>query len=185
MIKNINISFGSKTIIETLRDEKEIICHQHNVCGYKHVADNIDELMYNIEKNPELSQIKIAKRIGSGASAIVYEIEDGDVLKLTKGSHYPLFRPHEEFDVPIKKEGKAGKIHYYIEEKLYQHSLHEGFVQDIKNRITNKGYKVYDLGNFDINQIGFSKEGKLYLLDPECAKYKTIFHAIWSKLKRI
>ena len=74
-------------------------------------------------------------------------------------------------------------MYYYIEEKLYQHGLSPVFVQDIKDAIKQKGYKTFDFYDYDIHQIGISKEGKLYLLDSECARYKTIFHALFDKTK--
>lgn len=181
----MQISFGSKTLLETLEDEKKSVLTGSRPCGYRHIIDDYDDYINNIEKSPELAETKISKRIGSGSSAIVYETEDGDVLKLTKFQHYPIFRPQEDFDVPIKKHGKSGRIHYYFEEKLFQHNLNEGFVRLIKDMIIDKGYRIHDLGDFDIHQIGMTKDGKLYLLDPECARFKTVFHALYSKAKRL
>ncbi|MBO6087142.1 hypothetical protein J6P92_02215 [bacterium] len=181
----MQISFGSKTLTETLQDEKKSVLTGSRPCGYRHILDDYDYYIQNIEKSPELAQTKIAKRISEGASAIVFETEGGDVLKLTKFRHYPFLRPQEDFDVPVKKHGKVGRIHYYIEEKLYQHNLNEGFVRIVKGMIRDKGYRVYDLSDFDTHQIGMSKDGKLYLLDPECARFKTIFHALYNKTKRL
>jgi len=61
----------------------------------------------------------------------------------------------------------------------------EGFIDIIKDEIKKKGYKPYDLGAWDLQQIGLSKNGRLYLLDPECARFKSIFHALWANLKKI
>jgi hypothetical protein len=63
--------------------------------------------------------------------------------------------------------------------------LSDGFVAEIIDMIKAKGYKPKDLSEMDIHQIGISKEGNLYLLDPECAKYKTLFHALWAKTKKV
>ena len=125
------------------------------------------------------------KNVGRGSSAVVFETSDGNILKLTETNHFPLNRPVQSFDVPIYKHGKAGKIHYYVEEKLFQHGLSEGFVSIMKDMIKAAGLRPYDLLDGDVFQLGMSKEGKLYLLDPECAKYKTIFHAIFDKMKRL
>ena len=145
----------------------------------------IDVFIKNVEKNDKLASMPIKKYVTSGASAIVFETNDGNILKLTNGSHFPLGRPIESFDVPIFESGKAGKIRYYVEEKLFQHGLSEGFVSKIKDMIREKGYKTSDLRDADVLQIGISKDGKLYLLDPECAKYKTIFHALYAKSKTL
>lgn len=146
-------------------------------------ANEYDIYIKNIKKNPKISKTQIKKYIGRGSSAIVFETNNGDILKLSRGSHYPLGRPHESFDVPVFQKGKVGNIRYYIEEKLYQHGLSSGFVEEIKSKIRNKGYRTYDLSSWDIQQIGISKNGELYLLDPECARFKTVFHAIWKNLK--
>lgn len=144
----------------------------------------MDVFVEGVEKDKSVSDIKIDKYLNRGSSAFVFETSQGDVLKLTEGNHFPLNRPHESFDVPILKQGKCGKIFYYIEEKMYQHGLSEGFVKIIRDKIKAKGYKASDLSGWDTHQIGLSEKGKLYLLDPECAKYKTIFHAIYDKIKR-
>lgn len=107
--------------------------------------------MRSISKNPELSEIKIKKYLCSGSSAIVFETEDGDVLKITEGSHYPLGRKQESFDVPIKKSGKAGDFHYYIEEKLSQRGLNDRFVKILQEEIIKKGYKPNDLDSWDLH----------------------------------
>lgn len=138
-----------------------------------------------MSKNEELSNIKVSKYLGRGSSAVVFETSDGNILKLTETNHFPLNRPVQSFDVTIYKHGKAGKIHYYFEEKLFQHGLSEGFVSIMKDMIKAAGLRPYDLLDGDVFQLGMSKEGKLYLLDPECAKYKTIFHAIFDKMKRL
>lgn len=142
-----------------------------------------DIFIKETSKNIELSSQKICSYAGRGSTAAAFETQDGKILKLSIGNHFPMNRPHESFDVPLYKKGKIGKMHYYLEEKLYQHGLPAEFVDFVKQSIRQKGYKTFDFYDYDIHQIGISKEGKLYLLDPECAKYKTIFHAIFYKLK--
>ena len=144
----------------------------------------LDTYISEVSQNEELASTKVKGYVASGASSIVFETEDGDVLKLTRGNHFPMNRPHENFDVPIKEQGRVGNVRYYKEEKLSQHGLSEGFVLTMKDRIRQAGYRCSDLGDNDVHQIGLSKKGELFLLDPECAKYKTIFHAIFYKLKR-
>lgn len=150
----------------------------------KNANSDINVFIKAVSNNEKLANTKIKRFVRQGSSAIVFETHDNKILKLTTGNHFPLNRPQEDFDVPIYEKGKTGKIHYYIEEKLYQHGLSEPFVENIKERIKNKGYRTFDIYDGDISQIGLSKDGKLYLLDPECAKYKTIFHAIFYKAKK-
>lgn len=143
-----------------------------------------DVFIKELEKNKNLSEKPVTKFIGKGKSAFVFETPDGKILKLTFGNHFPMNRAQENFDAPIYEHSRSGKVHCYLVEKLYQHGLSDVFVEEIKNRIRKKGYRTFDIYDGDVNQIGISKEGKLYLLDPECAKYKTIFHAVFDKIKR-
>lgn len=141
-----------------------------------------DVFIKGVSKNEELASTTVTKLIAEGSRALVFETSNGDILKLSDGNHFPLNRPQESFDVPIFKKGKVGNMYYYLEEKLSQRNMSEGFVDTVIEWIKEKGYRPYDIKN-DINQIGLSKSGKLYLLDPECAKYKTIFHALYDKTK--
>ena len=118
---------------------------------------------------------KITKLIGSGSSAIVFETENGDALKITKGNHFPLNRTPQEFDLPIIKKWKLKNTYVYLEEKLNQNGLEFGFSEMLIDKIKSLGYKNVDFSSLDFHQIGISKNGKLYLLDPECAVYKNIF----------
>ena len=145
---------------------------------------SLEEFLEEVAKNKKLSGTKVSAYVGKGASAIVFETPEGKILKLTRGNHFPLNRPPQDFDVPIYKKGKSGSVHYYLEEKMYGHGLGEGFVDIMRDMIRKAGFKPYDMYDSDYFQLGMSREGKLYRLDPECARYKTIFHAIWDKVKR-
>lgn len=137
-------------------------------------------------QDDEVLNTKVKKMLGCGSVAVAFETEDGKVLKLTNGNHFFLNRPVEDFDAPIYKKGRSrgGRTYYYIEEKCNHHGLTHEFVEMIIERIREKGYRVYDLDDFDVHQIGMSKEGKLYLVDHECAQYKTIFHKLFDVVKK-
>lgn len=173
---NKKIAFGNKSSYES--NSLKATLNKLKSDNY-----NIDVFIKAISNDNKLSKTQIKKFVAQGSSSLVFETNDDKILKLTTVNHFPLNRPTEDFDVPIYEKGEIGKIHFYLEEKLYQHGLSEPFVQEIKERIKNKGYRTFDIYDGDINQIGLSKDGKLYLLDPECAKYKTIFHAIFDKVK--
>lgn len=143
------------------------------------------KILKNTENNDKLKNQKVVKMLGVGNSAICFETDDGKVLKITDGNHFPMNRAVQPFDVLIYSKIKSKSVHFYFEEKLNQYNMPDGFVQMLKDEIKAKGYRTYDLYDTDLHQIGISKQGKLYLLDPECAKYKTIFHAIWDNLKRL
>ena len=148
-------------------------------------SEMTDIFIKEISKNKNIAEKSVKKYLNKGSNALVFETPDGKILNLTLGNHFPMNRPVESFDVPVYEHRKIGKVHCYLEEKLYQHGLSDVFVEEIKDSIRKKGYRPFDIYDGDINQIGLSKEGKLYLLDPECAKYKTIFHALFDKIKRI
>lgn len=155
------------------------------IVGYKEiVARFINDFSFD-PKNKKILKRKVTKLIGYGCSAAVFETADGKILKITDGNHIPMHRPHAEFDVPIFKQGKAGKTHFYLEEKLYQHNIPYYWVDIVKDMIKKAGYKPKDLYECDIHQIGISENGKIYLLDAECAVYKTLLHALCDKLKRL
>ncbi len=153
--------------------------------SYPATSDTTDIFIKEISKNKNVADKPVKKYLCKGNSALVFETPDEKILKLTLGSHFPLNRPVESFDVPLYEHTKCGKVHCYLEEKLYQHGLSDVFVEEVKHSIKKNGYRTFDIYDGDINQIGISKDGKLYLLDPECAKYKTIFHALFDKIKRL
>ena len=177
-----NLSVEYKSPLQLRQALAECRQREHVSCS---TNEMLDVFVKEVEKNEELASMPVKKYLGKGSSAIAFETSEGDVLKLTEGNHFPMSRPVEDFDVPIFKKGKSGKIRFYVEEKLYQHGMTDGFVEIVKDMIKSKGYRPYDIGSSDIHQIGISKEGKIYLLDPECAQYKTVFHALWSKLKML
>lgn len=152
------------------------------------ISNNGDEFadvfMKDVSSDANLASQNVKSYLNRGSAAIVFETADGQILKLTEGNHFPLNRPHESFDVPIYKKGHIGNIYYYFEEKLYQHGLSDVFVEEVKRNIREKGYRTFDISDTAVHQIGLSKDGKLYLLDSECARYKTVFHALFDKIKR-
>ena len=183
MIPNVKDTDTSTPLIQAFRDVRS---EQPSIVpSWIFSKQELDTLIKNVEKNEEVASIRVKKVIGGGSSArVVFETESGDVLKITEENHFPLRRPHESFDVPIFKQGKAGSLYFYIEEKLYQHGLGDGFVEIVRDMIRKCGYVPNDLETGAVHQIGISQEGKLYLLDPECARYKTVFHALFDKALR-
>lgn len=82
------------------------------------------------------------------------------------------------------KKGITEKLTIIIEEKLYRHNLPSYLVDTVKDMIKQSGYKTVDLYEGDMHQIGMARNGRVYLLDAECAQYKTVFHALFDKAKR-
>ena len=178
-IEKTDSLFPAQPLVKVLKEH----CSYDKAKGFR--TDNWDLFVKAVQDDNELGSFLIKRFVGNGSSAYVFETQDGDILKLSVGSHFPQGRPHESFDVPVKKHGKVGKVHYYVEEMLSQHDMPNYFVNLVVEKIKKAGYKADDLHETDIHQIGLSQKGELYLLDPECAKFKTIFHALWYKLRKI
>ncbi len=199
--KNRNISVNPRVFTDETRGDVQSVEYNRPVTLKKALYDikqssQIDEgvasdkpivqrFIDDLNLSGKILNKKIIKMLGSGSSAITFETPDGKVIKITDGNHFPLNRPHAVFDVPVYKKGHKGKTYYYIEEKLYQHAMPVFWVDSVRDMIRDKGYRPFDLYEYDTHQIGISKNGKIYLLDPECARYKNIFHALFDKTKHL
>lgn len=129
---------------------------------------NVEQYIKDLKNSP-LNQKKITKLIAEGSSALVLQLEDGNVLKLLTHEHFPNNRPVESFDVPILERGKIGNTFYYIAPKAGTHDLRDEFVETVMKKIKKSGYKCHDINELAHCQIGFLNDGQVYLLDPECA----------------
>ena len=199
--KNRNISVNPRVFTDETRGDVQSVEYNRPVTLKKALYDikqssQIDEgvasdksivqrFIDDLNLSGKILNKKIIKMLGSGSSAITFETPDGKVIKITDGNHFPLNRPHAVFDVPVYKKGHKGKTYYYIEEKLYQHAMPVFWVDSVRDMIRDKGYRPFDLYEYDTHQIGISKNGQIYLLDPECARYKTVFHAMFDKTIRL
>lgn len=146
--------------------------------------DTIRLFLNDLSVDKKILNKKVVGLAGYGSSAAVFETADGKILKMTYGNHFPLNRPHEIFDVPVYASGRHGKTHFYVEEKLYQHCMPQYFVDTVRDMIVGAGYRPNDFFADDTHQIGLSKNGRLYLLDAECARYRSLLHAVVDKAKR-
>ena len=170
-----------KRALINVRDDQNI---NEGIIADKNVINRFITDLQDSKKTKKILNRKIIKLVGYGSCAAAFETADGKIIKITDGNHIPMNRSLEFFDVPVFKKGKSGKTHFYVEEKLYQHAMPEYWVGVIKDAIRRSGYRTSDLYEHDMHQIGISKKGRLYLLDAECARYKTIFHAMFDKIKR-
>ena len=145
----------------------------------------VESFLNDLEKKKELLETKIVNVSGYGTRAIAFETKDGDILKITRKNHFPKNRPQEHFDVPIFIKGHKGKTYYYLEEKLSQKSLPDNAAEYIQKQIESLGYKTFDFSAKSNFQIGKDVCGKLYLLDPECARSKNVFHTIFRRILKL
>ena len=150
-----------------------------------------DELLKNLHSPEDLEQIaielesskigntKVKSLIGIGAFALVFETEDGDILKITDVNHFPQNRTPDDFDLPIKQKGKIKNCYYYFEEKISQDNLSQEELRELVKHIKDKGYQMKDYlvhyeeedndSTIKTTQFGRAKNGKIYLIDPGCA----------------
>lgn len=171
-----------------------------NALLYKmHTPDELVWMALDVASDDYLSTLKVKKLVGLGAKAFVFELDDGKILKLTNGSHFPNKRKPDFFDVPIIKQGRSCRTYYYIEEKMNQKGLSQEKLNNFIKLVEEKGYTFRD--HFHSNekgkinpklrfeQFGISKDGQLYLLDPECAiapkKQLVFMKFIKNKLMKI
>ena len=164
-----------------------------------HMIEELEEMAADISTDKFLKNLKVTKLIGIGAFALVFETENGDILKLTGSNHFPYNRKPDFFDIPIKKQGKICRTYYYIEEKVSQENITQDEIQALIEKIEKSGYILKDhkynsienntQQEFKTKQFGKTKEGKLYLIDPGCAlppeKPLIDIKNIKEKIKRI
>ena len=126
----------------------------------------------------EISNMKIKNLYDLGCFALVFETQDGKILKIGEGSHFPEDRKPEDFDVPVEKSGKGRFLHYYVEQKCSVDDVSEEEILDLCKYIKSKGFLLIDVnlmnGSLKKEQFGMGKDGKIYLLDPQCAIKRSI-----------
>ena len=167
---------------KVLKDLKEDNSYKLGIVSEKSVLKNFLE---NLKQTAGILKTEIVKMAGYGNRAIAFETTDGKILKITRNNHFHRNRPPEFFDVPIYKRGHVKDTYYYLEEKLSQEHLPSDAGQIVKKQIESIGYKTFDYNPDKVMQIGMNKDGKLFLLDSECARSRTIFHTIFRKITKL
>ena len=142
---------------------------EYNMQQYGLINDNkaIDLLKYSFA--PEFKYMKFTKYLGSGRNVIVFENENGNAVKLCTRNHFAFRDTNrlEDFDAPVLKKGRVNNFSYYIQEKCSKEDIEKKHIFLMEKMMKDKGYMVFDLCE---SQLGFGKNGKLYLLDAECAR---------------
>lgn len=122
---------------------------------------------------PEISDIKVKNLFAIGCFALVFETEDGKILKILEVDHFPFKRKPDDFDAPIEKSGKGRYLHYYLEKKGNVDDVSEDEIKNLCNYIESKGYILKDVkyldGTTKKEQFARFDDGKVYLIDPQCA----------------
>lgn len=141
----------------------------------------VNNFIYEVHKIPLLKNRNLVNVLGRGENSIKIDIgknpktKEDEVLKLSLFPNYPkaLGRDVENFDLPIidagsKKPGGEDKVHWCIQPKAKTEGIKFEHVQEMRRKIERFDYNAAQISK---NQLGFYK-GKLFLLDPECAKVK-------------
>lgn len=152
---------------------------------YRHFnKKTINQIQSDLYENKKLGDVKVIGLVGYGQTALVFETESGDILKITSRDHF-LGRKPEKFDMPIKIHDKLTPksfCHYYIEEKTNYVCSFNDSLSSILEEIKNLGYKTVDIG---LHQFGRTSDNKIVLLDPECVRKKGILGLLKYKLAKI
>ena len=151
----------------------------------------LKKLEQEILKSKDIREVKVKSLIGYGYRALVFETEDGKVIKITHGDHFNGRKP-ADFDLPIIQSGKLtddGEFYYYIEEKISHDNLTQSELSDFIKKIKKSGYRLTDyrvdglpFGEISAEQFGRLQNGKIYLIDPESAVKIDPNESIFTKI---
>lgn len=190
----VTIAKALKTLYTTQNKEVE-----EKMFWAYYTKDQLFEMYAEINSAKELENIKVKNMTGMGVFALAFETTDGDVIKVSKGNHFPYNRKPDFFDLPIKASGTKGRTYYYVEEKVSQNDITDEEIEQLINEIENAGYRMEDYllihqradnkyGHpFKKNQFGRAKDGKVYLIDPGCAikEKKSLVVKLAEKIRSI
>lgn len=168
--------------------------------GRLHPPEELQAVHRDIIQVENIKNLKIKSLLSMGRTALVFETADGRILKVSPYNHFPAGRKPDEFDLPAFS-GNSGYTHYYLQEKVSQENLSQAELKEFVDTIKQRGYYLKDytikktsgdaiieLGE-EINpaQFGRAKNGKIYLIDPECAtlkECKNMLGDLGKKLKK-
>ena len=116
----------------------------------------------------KFGNMKFTRYLGSGNTAMAIENEDGKVLKLSAINQFSFNRKPEKFDARVYDAGRTDDgYYYYIQEKCDRRNIKQQDIDKITKMIKDSGYTPFDMSE---DQVGIAKDGRVYLIDPECAK---------------
>lgn len=139
---------------------------------------DIELLIREINGSEKLKNKQTNNLIGCGYSSYVFDIGDDKVLKFTLGDHFNGRKP-EFFDLPVQEGGKIAQDsshYYYIEEKVSHDNITDSDIKIMEAQAGILDYLLLDCHSY--RQFGRTKDGHLYLIDPECAEKKP---NLWQK----
>lgn len=158
--KPLSLSEALKCVKEAQDEYK--LCN-YGLAQYGYVYNTFDEAFSH-----KFKDMKFKRFLGAGNTAMAFENADGKVLKLSDKNQFVFREGPEDFDAKIYSKGSIKRIYfYYLQEKCSQEGITPRHVEQMEKMIAKKGYEPFDMSEM---QLGFDKNGKLCLLDPECAR---------------
>lgn len=116
----------------------------------------------------KFDNMKFIRYLGSGNTAMALENTEGKVLKLSARNQFGFDRKPEKFDARVYENGTTEDgYYYYIQEKCDRSRIKQEHIDKISQMIEDSGYNPFDMSE---DQIGIAGDGKVYLIDPECAR---------------
>ena len=173
-------------IFKNMENPKDVFAKER-FYTHLHSEEEIRRISEALKYNKEIGSTAVKALIGFGAFAFAFETEDGLVLKITEGEHFPYGRKPADFDLPVIKCGKISpndRLYYYLEEKVRQDNLEDVEIVKLIRYIKSKGYSMRDYlkdfaepddphAEIKQKQFGRAPDGKIYLIDPGCAYLQT------------
>jgi len=140
---------------------------KYHLCNYGVVKSGFTLNEFKESFEMRFKNMKFTGFLGSGYSALALENQDGNIVKLCTDDHFAMRNKTEDFDAQVLRKGTIKKQYfYYIQKKYSKKGVTQHDVDLMEKKILSKGYIANDLYE---GQIGKDKDGKIYLIDPECA----------------
>lgn len=149
----------------------------------KNLLDGIEDILNALKRQTRkyaiASRLDAAKRlsmfqnrkleeiVGFGANTLAIKLDNNEVLGISNNNPF-VGRAFQPFDLPVITQGRVpnNSMHYSLRKFAEEVDYKE--LEELEKNIQAKGFKVFDWGEY---QAGKS-DGKIYLLDFECAKKK-------------
>ncbi len=135
----------------------------YGISRYEHTYKDFEKAF-----SDKFKDMSFVRYLGAGNTAMAIENTDGKVLKLSAINQFSFDRKPEKFDARVYEKGITDDGYfYYLQEKCDITKVNNNDIDKISKMIEDAGYTPFDMSE---DQIGIAKDGKAYLIDPECAK---------------
>ena len=162
---------GYRNVLENVENTEKAIKYvnekyklsEYGVATYDYTYKNYERAFAK-----KFDNMKFIRYLGSGNTAMALENTEGKVLKLSARNQFGFDRKPEKFDARVYENGTTEDgYYYYIQEKCDRSRIKQEHIDKISQMIEDSGYNPFDMSE---DQIGIAGDGKVYLIDPECAR---------------